>query len=128
MEDKKQENTHDIAIALMQRDIAYVRESMKNIETTLAVFDRNFARKDEMQRLEKIIGDNEKSLVKKIEDMERELKKTIQDDKKEISNSLKEKVDTKEFEPIKKILQRINWIMIAGMVTALLSLIIQTSK
>lgn len=128
MEDEKNKQQHDIAIALIQKDMSYVRESIKNIETTLAVFDRNFARKDELNRLEKAITDNEKTLGRTIDNSIKDLKNTIEADKKDIQRSLESKVDNKDFDPIKKVLQRINWIMIAGMVTALLSLIIQTSK
>jgi len=127
-EETTQQNKDVVAIALIQKDIGYIKESMTKIETTLAVFDRNFARKEEMSKLEKTLEDNERGIRKMVEQMDREMKKGFDDMEKQLTISLKEKVDSRDFDPIKKTLSRINWIMIAGVVTALLSLIIQSGK
>lgn len=100
---KTKEQGHEVSIALIQRDITYIRESLTKIDTTLAVFDRNFARKEELKVIEKQIGDIHVDL----------------------KNELKNKVDSKDFDPIKKTLSRINWIMISGVIIALLTLIIK---
>jgi len=102
----KKEQGHDVSIALIQRDMEYVRKSIDKIDATLAVFDRNFARKDELIAVEKKIDEGFKAL----------------------NDKLAEKVDSKEFDPMKKTLQKINWLMIAGVVVALLSLVIQAGK
>lgn len=127
-EEATQQNKDAVAIALIQKDIGYIKESMTKIETTLAVFDRNFARKEEMSKLEKALDESERNITRTIESMDREMKKGIVDIERQLKEELGKKVDNKEFDPIKKTLSRINWLMIAGVITALLSLIIQSGK
>ena len=99
----KKEQSHDVSIALIQRDITYIRESLTKIDTTLSIFDRNFARKEELKAIEK-------SILEIHTDLKKELGK---------------KVDHMDFDPIKKTLQKINWLMITGIVVALLALVIK---
>lgn len=100
-ENMKREQGHEVSIALMQKDIGYIRESMTKIETTLAVFDRNFARKEELKQIEK-----------QIDDIHRDIK-----------IALNGKADKKEFDPIKKTLYRMNWTLISSVITGLLVLL-----
>lgn len=102
----KKEQGHDVSIALIQRDIEYMKNSVLKIETTLAVFDRNFARKDELTKIEELIKETQKNT------------KVLLDSK----------VDKEDFDPIKKTLQKVNWLMIAVVVGGLLSLIIQVGS
>lgn len=122
------ENSHDISIALISKDIAYIRDSLKNVETTIALYDRNFARKDETGRLEKLIVDNEKTIQRNLEEFQREMRRNVKSMEDNFNKNLELKVDNKDFVPIKTTLSRINWIMVSGVVIALLSLIIQTGK
>lgn len=97
---------NEVSIALMQKDIAYMRESMGKIETTMAMLDRNFARKDEMQAIEK----------------------SIEATHKDIKAELDKKVDRADFDPIKKILGRINMMLITVVVGAVLALIVRAGS
>lgn len=114
-ESQKKANMHEVVIAVMQKDVEYIKNSITKIETTLAVFDRNFARKDELKELEKTIREQDKE----IKDGMTKLEKTVKE-------GLTSKVDSKEFEPFKKTMQRINWMVIATAIGALLNLIIKT--
>mgnify|MGYP001596939778 CR=1 FL=1 len=97
----KKEQSHEISIALIQRDIEYIKGSMNKIETNIILFDRNFAHKDELKYIEESIN-------------------TIH---QEIKDALDKKVDHSDFDPIKKTLSRINWLIISAIVVALLNLI-----
>lgn len=99
----KKEQTHDVSIALIQRDIEYMKTSVVKIEAAIVVFERNFARKDELENIENLIIEMQKNT------------KALLD----------AKVDKNDFDPIKKTLQKVNWLMIAVVVGGLLSLIIQ---
>lgn len=105
-ENKKKEANHDVSIALIQKDISYIRESITKIDTTIALFNQHFARKDEMTSLEKVM---EKMNV-------------------EFAEALNKKVDKDNFEPIKKTLQKINWMMISAFIVAILSLVIKANE
>ena len=99
----KTEQRHDVSIALIQKDVEYIKNSLTKIDTTLAIFDRNFARKEELVAIEKLIEN---------------LHKNVQAD-------LATKVDRTDFDPIKKTLMRINWMVISAVVIGLLALIIK---
>lgn len=114
----QKENSHDVSIALIQKDMQYVRESLAKIDTTLTMMDRNYTKRDEFNGVIKLIEDISKKLETKAD----------HSDIKSISEILRGKVDHTDFDPIKKTLTKINWLMIAGVVVALLSLIINTSK
>ena len=103
MEETKQEQSHDVSIALIQKDIGYIREAITKIDTTLAVYDRNFARKDELKEIEKGI---EKLHI-------------------DIKVELAKKVNHDDFDPIKKTLSRINWMVISAVVVGLLALVLK---
>jgi type VI protein secretion system component VasA len=99
--DETTKQSSDVAIALIQKDIEYIKESTRKIDETLKVFDRNFARKDELKEIEKIL---EKNYA-------------------EIKLEIARKVDHTDFDPIKKILYRINWLLISAVVFGILALI-----
>lgn len=101
---KKTEENHNVSIALIQKDIQYIRESMAKIDMTLSVFDRNFARKEELQNFEKVMGDTFK----------------------EVKILIDTKVSNEDFAPMKTTLNRVNWLIISAVVVGLLSLIIRT--
>ena len=82
------------------------------------MMDRNYTKRDEFNGVIKLIEDISKKLETKAD----------HSDIKSISEILRGKVDHTDFDPIKKTLTKINWLMIAGVVVALLSLIINTSK
>lgn len=100
----QKENKHDISIALIQKDIGYIKDSVLKMETTIGVFDKIFARKDELK----------------------EISDSINGIRKDIKTDLDKKVDKEEFAPIKATLTRINWLVISGVVIALLALIIKS--
>lgn len=114
----QKENSHDVSIALIQKDMQYCRESLGKMEITLTLMDRNYTKRDEFNGVVKLIEDIGKKLETKADHA----------DIKTLSEVLKGKVDNSDFDPIKKTLAKINWLMIAGVVVALLSLIINTSK
>lgn len=116
-EQTKNKNGHEVSIALIQKDIQYMRESVQKIEVGLGLIDKNFARKDELTQLEKIVGDMAKNW---------ETKQTEKD--KEWEKKMADKVDNSDFEPIKNALSRINWMVISGVVVGLLGLVISAGQ
>lgn len=106
-ENNKTKHTHEVSIALIQKDIQYMRESMGKIELAVGLIDKNFARKEELINLEKAVQDMAKAWEKKVDDIE------------------KSKVSHDDFDPIKKTLGRINWLVITAVVVGLLALIIK---
>lgn len=110
--------SHEVAIALIRKDIGYISSSIGKIETAIVMMDRNYARREEFTSMVGLI----KELGVKIE------KKADHEDMKKINDALSEKVDHKEFDPIQKALGKINWLLIAGVITALLSLVVNSSK
>ncbi len=105
-ETPKQNQTHDTAIALMAKDISYIRESQQKMELTLATMDKDFARKSE-------IKDLEKTIVTLNENIQKELNL---------------KVNNSDFDPIKTTLGRINWMIIAAIVAALLAFVVKAGS
>lgn len=99
---EKKEQSHDVSIAIIQNDIGHIRTSISDIKTTLGVFDKIFARKDELKDIER----------------------NVEDIHKEIKAELSKKVDHSDFDPIKKTLTQINWLLISAVVVALLSALI----
>lgn len=53
MESSDTKNQHDISIALIQKDIEYIKQNMVSIGTTLAMMDKNYARHDDLINLKK---------------------------------------------------------------------------
>jgi hypothetical protein len=104
---------HEIAIALIQKDIEYIKNSMEGVTTTLAVMDKNFVRHDELASLTKLV----ESLTKSLES------KASHDDVKTLIDAMKLKVDKSDFDPIRTTLGRINWILISTVIVGLLALL-----
>ena len=99
--DKEKKQSDETSIALLQKDVTYILDSVKKIDRTMEMYDRNFARKDELKEFEKIF------------------KEFLETNKK----ALEAKVDKTDFDPIKKTLTRINWLVISAVVIGLLALI-----
>lgn len=104
----KIENGHDVKIALVQKDIEYIRGSITNIENKFNTIDEKFVKRDELL-----------TAIKGMEDAHKDIKNTIELQKKDIDA----KLDIKDFTPIKNVLVRINWILISAVVIALLALV-----
>jgi hypothetical protein len=102
----KKEQNHDVAIALIQKDMEYVRKSVDKIDSALAVYDRNFARRSELDAIQK-----------GIESIHTDLK-----------TELAKKVDHSDFDPIKKTLTRINWLVISSFIIGLLALLVRSGS
>ena len=105
------QKNHEIAIALIQKDIGYIKKSVESVTTTLAVLDKNFVRHDELAPVAKAIETMAAALDNKAS------KNEIHD----LLEALKLKVDKSEFDPIKSILGRINWLLIAAFISGLLA-------
>lgn len=99
MESEAQKNSHDISIALIQKDIEYIKQNIIGINTQIQLMDKHYARHEDLA-----------SLLKAQEELKR---------------LLVEKVDKSDFDPIKKTLQRINWLIISAIVGALIALVIK---
>lgn len=105
-ENLKTKTTHEVSIALIQKDIQYMRESMTKIESTFLLMDKNFAKTEELIKLEKIVAEMAVSWEKKLET----------------------KVDKTDFEPIRSLLRKINWLLVSAVVIGLLSLVIKSGS
>ena len=104
MESEKQQNiAQETSIALLQKDVGYILESVKKIDLKMDIYEKTFARKEELTSIEK-------SIEKQYKDIKVELDK---------------KVDHTDFDPIRRTLARINWILISAVVVGLLALIIK---
>lgn len=105
MENQTQEKAekHEISIALIQRDIQYINQTLQNIGVQIAAMDKNYARKDEL----------------------REIEKGLDQIHKDIKIELAKKVNHDDFDPIKKTLQKINWMVISAIIVGLLALVIK---
>lgn len=101
----KRESDHNVSIALIQKDIQYMRESMTKVESSFMLLDKNFARKDDF------IG------------FEKGMAKIIEEHKKEIAS----KADASDLQKISSTLSRINWMLITAVIVGLLSLVIKGS-
>lgn len=96
---QKVKNNHDISIALIQKDIEYIKQSVNIITTQIQMMDKHYVRHDELS-----------PFVKTIEQLKTE------------------KVDKTDFEPIKTTLYRINWLMIATVVGGVLALLSKVGR
>lgn len=105
MENPNQEKAekHEISIALIQRDIQYINQTLQNIGVQIAAMDKNYARKDEL----------------------RDIEKGLEQIHKDIKVELAKKVNHDDFDPIKKTLSRINWMVISAVVVGLLALVLK---
>lgn len=102
-QNQEKEQKHEISIALIQRDIQYINQTLQNIGIQIAAMDKNYARKDELKEIEKGLDQIHKDI--KIE--------------------LAKKVNHDDFDPIKKTLQKINWMVISAIIVGLLALVIK---
>lgn len=105
----KTENGHEVKIALIQKDMEYVRGSLGDIAKNITLFDTKFVRRDELS-----------SIITTIENVHKDMRRDILKNEEDI----KMKVNTTDFTPIKNILGRLNWLMISAVFIALLSLLI----
>lgn len=112
-ENLQTKSNHELAIALMGKDIEYIKKSMESVTLTLATMDRDFARRSEMAAF----GETLKKINESLE------KRATHDDIKLINQALDKKVNHTDFDPIQKTLSRINWILISTVVAGLLALL-----
>lgn len=105
-ESLKTKNTHEISIALIQKDIQYMRESVTKIEGAFLLLDKNFAKTEELAKLEKIVADMATAWEKKLDT----------------------KLDKSDFEPTRSLLRKINWLLISALIVGLLSLLIKSGS
>jgi hypothetical protein len=112
-ENPQTKSNHELAIALMGKDIEYIKKGMESVTLTLATMDRDFARRSEMAAF----GETLKKINDSLE------KRATHEDIKIINQALDKKVNNSEFEPIQKTLSRINWILISTVVAGLLALL-----
>lgn len=110
-----QKHTHEIAIALIQKDIEYIKKSTEKTTQTLELMDKNFARRDELAGVLSTV----KSLVDSME------KKANHDDMAKLINT---KVDITDFAPIQSTLYRINWLLISTVIVGLLALLYKAGQ
>lgn len=99
MENEKTKTNHDISIALIQKDIEYIKNNMTGINTSLQVMDKNYARHEDLAGIMKIY--------------------------EELKKSMDGKVNMADFEPIKSTLNRVNWLIITAIIGGLISLVIK---
>lgn len=102
MTDNEQKQIEDIAI--LKNDMGHIRNSLSKVEGTLSLYDRHFARKDDVLKIENFL-------------------QTMHDEFKE---ELAKKVDNTVFEPIRKTLTRINWVLISAVVVGVLTLLFKS--
>lgn len=114
-ENTSQKHSHEIAIALIQKDIEYIKKSSEKTATNIELMDKNFARRDEMTSILTTLTTISNTLEKKA-------------DHADIFKALSLKVDTSEFEPIQKTLSRINWILISSVIVGLMALLVNANK
>lgn len=117
-ENTQSKNTHELAIALMGKDIEYIKKAMEGVTLTLATMDRDFARRSEMTAF----GDTLTKINASLE------KKATHEDIAGITKALDGKVNNAEFEPIRTMLSRINWILISTVIAGVLGLLYNAGK
>lgn len=98
MENSKVKANHDISIALIQKDIEYIKNNVTGINAQLQMMDKNYARHEDLS-----------VIVKMCEGL-----------KKDIES----KVNLSDFEPFKTALNRVNWLIISAIVLGLISLVV----
>lgn len=118
MEPEVTKHNHEVTIALMSKDIEYMKKSTEKIANSIELMDKNFVRHDELQ-----------PTIKALEEMTRvvatKLDKSAHD---EIKKELDLKVNQEDFKPIKDVLYRINWILISTVVVGIIALLYQAGK
>lgn len=109
-----QKNSHDISIALIQKDIEYIKKSVESVTTTLAIMDKNFVRHDELITTTRNLDAISKALESKANHAD------IVELINKLTKVVEGKVEIKDFDPIKTTLYRINWMLIAAVVGGIL--------
>lgn len=104
---------HELAIAMMSKDIEYIKKGMEGVTLTLATMDRDFVRRSEVVA----IGETLKKINDSLD------KKATHEDFTKMALVVDSKLDRKEFEPTQKVLSRVNWILISTVVVGLLALL-----
>lgn len=99
METDHQKTSHEISIALIQKDVEYIKQNIAGINAQLQMMDKNYARHDDVTAVIKLVE---------------ELKKTLNG-----------KVDVSEFTPIKSTLYKINWLLITAVIGAVLAIVLK---
>lgn len=117
-ENSQTKSNHEIAIALMGKDIEYIKKGMENVTLTLATMDRDFARRSEVTTIVETLKNINASLEKK----------ATHEDITVLTKALDNKVNNSDFDPIKSTLSRINWLLIAAVISGLLALLIKGSS
>lgn len=112
-ENPQTKNSHELAIALIQKDMEYIKKGMDSLTLTLTAMDRDFARRSEITALSEVLKKINESLDKK----------ATHEDFTKLSLVVDSKVNKSEFDPIQKTLSRINWILISAVVTGLIALL-----
>lgn len=106
----KQDQT-DISIALMMQSIKLMQQDMAEIKAELKAVLAHYVRREEFET--------------KMLDFQHQLDKRVDGIHERIVELDKEKLAKEDFEPVKSALSRINWIIISGVVVAILALVIQ---
>lgn len=119
MDTEKPQNPipHDMAVALMQRDIQYMNVTLLNIANEIKAMEKNYATKTELHEFQK-------TMEKRSTDIEKNMAK----DTDTILKALGGKVDQLEFKPIKNALSKINWLLIGGVIVGLLNLVMKSGS
>ncbi len=103
MESDPQKISHDISIAIIQKDIGFIRETMAKMEGTMSQHDKLYARKEELTEV--------------IKDMEQS--------HKDMRELIGKKVDNTDFAPIKRNINLVVGLVITAIIGALLSLVLK---
>lgn len=114
-ETQKEKVSHETAIALIRKDIEYVRTDITEIRNIFASMDRTYAKRDEFNSFIELV----KTIAMKLES------KADHEDIKNIIKALESKVDVKEFRPMNDALKKLTMIVISAVVVGLISLVIK---
>lgn len=112
-ENQQTKVSHELAIALIQKDMDYLRKSMDAVTLTLATMDRDFARRSDLAPFTETLKNINTALEKKAN----------HEDLAAVHKTLDTKVNVVEFQPIQKMLSRINWVLISSVVAGVLALL-----
>lgn len=98
-EQEPQKTSHEVSIALIQRDVEYIKQSISGIGTQIQVMDKNFVKREEFSQVMETL--------------------------KDFHEQLKSKVNVTDFAPIQMTISRVNWLMIVAVVGAVLALVLK---
>lgn len=118
MEPEPVKHNHEVTIALMGKDIEYMKKSTEKIANAIELMDKNFVRHDELA-----------PTIKALDSITEAIKaKADKADHVEFQKALDNKVNNTDFAPIKTVLYRINWILISTVVIGLIALLYKAGK